>query len=301
MSIVRTNKFYREDEKTKPITPKKSDWNGQTEEAYWSGSEAELVKRGSWDHTIVAEQRFGDSLTENEIKKKKQITTSEAFKIWWTERRKHPPVPSDPYRAFMIDRGIQAHLTDPQDWKTRMNRSDYEPIDFPPIVRGKRRIRLPKAPSNKEAERTKRKIRDRARFICKDMGVDKPEVSFCEGSQYSYYQSGYAINKLTGEVVRLRKPKVVIGISKSGKLYPMNYGALAHELGHHKDVVMRERSGDPNAIQKYYLNITSNKEARNESERTAWKYADPYMVEKRAVQKWHKKYALGTYLGTTPR
>ncbi len=136
------------------------------------------------------------------------------------------------------------------------------------------------------------------------MNVPCPEIQFTSSTQgraRSFYRSGYAINRATGETVKVREPLIVMGISgKRPHASPENYAVLAHEMGHHKTVVDLERKQGQIAVSNHYALIQKSDAARVESEREAWKHADPYLKENRGAQKWLKKFAFGTYLGTTP-
>jgi len=76
------------------------------------------------------------------LAKRQAILSSPAFKEWWRWRRHIHPLPSDPYRAFMIDLGLFAQVHRKDVWKFRTNWTDYPPVDLP---RGapRRRKRLP--------------------------------------------------------------------------------------------------------------------------------------------------------------
>jgi hypothetical protein len=313
--------FYKQDGKTKPITPRQSNYDGQTEEVSWNqGSSkylAEATKKEHREHpwTTQAQARAiavdhqkvqakeVEPIITSELSEKptrKEVMESEEFRTWWNNRKKTQPVPSDPYRAFMIDRSLEAKLTSQGTWSKEPNRMDFEPIDFPPIVKGRRLRRPEPEPKGPYVEETKKKLKAQELEMAKGMNVSPPELRFTQGSGRSFYASGYGKNKQTGEIVKIQEPYIMIGLRKDGKMAFTDEGTLAHELGHHKKVVELEREGGKEAVYRFYYNLQNSRERLNEAEREAWKNADPYMTNKRAVQKWHKKYALGTYLGTTP-
>ena len=234
--------------------------------------------------------------------KRKAIIQSEEFKIWFHERLKTKPMPSDPYRAFMIDRSLKAELRDRDSWAHRTNVADWEPVDYPPVIRGQKTVMIP-PPKSKEAAATKAAIRAKAKVICTELDVPCPKIKFTTsdyGRPRSYYQSGYVINRYTGAIVRAKEPFVVIGLPKSGKLKPEQYAVLAHELGHHKVTTEIQRTEGDQAVIDHYTRMKISDSARNQNERDAWHYAKPFMKDSPAVQHWIKKYALGSYLGTTP-
>ena len=57
------------------------------------------------------------------------IMSTVEFQEWWRARIHLHPIPSDPFRAFMIDRGLMARHLDKETWKPRTNRSDLVPVD----------------------------------------------------------------------------------------------------------------------------------------------------------------------------
>lgn len=310
----------KEDGKIKPITEPQSTYAGQTSEASWSKSSVQDLKHTAkkehrehpWTTQDQALQIAKDHdklqrkdsepivMTELSLKpSRREVLESEEYKLWWKNRKEVQPIPGDPYRAFMIDRSLEAKLTNEGAWGSVPNRSDFEPVDFPPTAKG-RRLKTLEEPKGEYVEGTKKRLRAQELEICKKMNVPAPEIRFATGVDASYYSSGYWRNKTTGEITKMQEPHILIGLSKSGKHYATLDGTLAHELGHHKKIMDLERSGGKEAVARFYTDMKYSKQATNESERDAWREADPYMTNKRAVQNWHKKYAFGTYLGTTP-
>ena len=245
--------------------------------------------------------------TEEDItawEKRRAIMESEAFQIWLSERWNIPPMPKDPYQAYMIDKSLKAKLKTRPEWAQRTNRADFQPIDFPPITKEPPPDITEPAPRTVQAEKSKELLRSRMKVVAGKMDVSEPRLRFTtsyKGRARSFYRSGYAINRRTGQLVQIGEPEIVIGIPRSGKIYPENYATLTHEMGHHKTVVNLKREGGEKAVLYHYRQIRRSDAAKIKSEREAWKQADPYLKEHRPAQKWLKKYAFGTYLGTTPK
>lgn len=235
--------------------------------------------------------------------KRRAVMESEEFQTWLAERWHTDPMPKDPYQAYMIDKSLKAKLKHKEEWAQRVNVADYHPIDYPPITKEPPPDIAVPPPKTREAEKTKKLLRARSKYLAKEMDVPEPTLRFTQsrtGRARSYYRSGFGVNRRTGELAKIADPEIVIGISRDGKITPENYAVLAHEMGHHKTVCeIRKEQGDQ-AVIYHYQRISRSKEATIESERDAWHYADPYLQDHRPAQKWLKKYAFGTYLGTTP-
>jgi len=242
-----------------------------------------------------------DDLTAWE--KRRAVMESQQFQTWMAERWHTHPIPRDPYVAFMIDKSLKAKLKERPEWAQTVNRADWEPVDYPPITKeAPPDIAVP-SPKTVEAEKTKKRLRIHSKYLAEEMGVSEPTLHFTTsrgGRARSYYRSGYAINRLTGELVKVAEPEIVIGISGAEKISPENFATLNHEMGHHKQIVEMEKEKGKDAVLYHYKAINRTREARINCEREAWRNADPYMRKHRPAQKWLKKYAFGTYVGTTP-
>jgi len=275
----------------KPMNPA---WKRGYDAGWKSG-----CKNSEYDEIVLINAE-GDSAP---WKKRRAVMESEQFQTWIQERRNTHPFPADPYRAFMIDKSLKADLRTKPGWAPETNRSDFKPVDYPPITKEPAPDIEEPSPKTVQAEETKKLLRARAKFIADDMNVPVPEIRFTtaqKGRARSFYRSGYGQNRATGAVVKITTPAIVLGISKKGHLLPTNYGTLAHEMGHHKTVIELERAKGEKAVGVHYRALVKSHKATEHNERIAWKNADPYMKDQRPLQKWHKKWALGTYLGTTP-
>jgi len=232
--------------------------------------------------------------------RRQKIIRSPAFQAWWSARRGLRPIPSDPFRAFMIDVGLLAKPLRKEYWQYRTNRSDYPPVDLPRgVPRGKRRL-----PSRKEERRRYKRVPKMAKPI-----VETPRIkelkrrgeAFLE--KYHLPAVEWAFVPERGEGISsvihaslFGGRQAIVTVGTAGGLYPA-VAALKHELGHHGHYAYQ---GLPE--QKAFGVLKGYPQAgRVEREKTAWKIAELDLQKGIPIQKWTKKYYLGTYLGTSPR
>lgn len=230
--------------------------------------------------------------------KRRQVLSSYAFQEWWSARRHIHPIPSDPYRAFMIDIALVAKIHRKEIWRGRVPRADYPPIDLPSFIPAPKR----RLPSRKEERRFKKvpmvampygeklqiekELDTLAEQMSETLHVPKPKI-FAERGEGALGSGYYA-----GELGFL-PPFIKIGIKghkEGGK--PQIFGAFEHEFGHHAHAKIGVPSLVSGVSTEYRVASTIEKE------REAWKFADPFMKQRRQEQKWLKKHALGSYLGT---
>ncbi|MHA1408485.1 MAG: hypothetical protein ACTSSG_14055 [Candidatus Heimdallarchaeaceae archaeon] len=232
------------------------------------------------------------------------ILNSEAFKTWWSARKSMGNVPKDPYRAFMIDLSLMAKLKDKKKWKPMPNRSDLLLVDFP---RSPKYIpaKKPKIPSRKSKSKSKKKLPiksikvkpseirklllSKAEEMAQKYHVPIPRIIISKPLLHSHYKSSY----LRSSRYPAKEPTIVIGakgipLTEGGKAQIL--AVFTHEFGHHV-----------HAYSEYYktgkISLDYIQKARRiEAERTAWKIADPFLQDKRALQKWFKRFAMETYL-----
>lgn len=228
------------------------------------------------------------------------IMSTVEFQTWWAARRHIHPIPSDPFRAFMIDRGLVARLLDKETWKPRTNRTDLVPVDNYQRAGRKqprRRYRphrfragylpVPARPIGKLTKEEK-EIKALVAKMAEHYHVPEPDIFF-ERKQ------GEAIGSMHHGGFGGIKPFMRLGVRDLKKQLPKAKAVAAHEMGHHV-----HKRGAESILGS--LNIRGYGEAMTkEKEKIAWKIADPFLTDQRAVQKWVKKMYLGTYLGTTPR
>lgn len=278
----------------KPHKSESDDWKKGYDRGWRDGA-----KKPQWDEIVLINNEEDFTAWE----KRRAIMQSEVFQIWLNERYNTKPMPSDPYRAFMIDKSLEAKLKTKPEWAERTNRADYQPIDYPPVTKQPPPDITQPAPKTIEAQKTKGKLRDRMKYLAKEMGTSEVALRFTvvhKGYARSFYKSGYGINRITGELVKISEPEIVLGIPKNGKLNPQQYAVLSHEMGHHKQVEQLKKEKGEGAVVYHYRALERSKAAKIECEREAWKNAEPYLKDFRPSQKWLKKWALGTYIGTSP-
>lgn len=241
--------------------------------------------------------------------KRDRILSSKAFQTWWRARQSFYPTPSDPYRAFMIDKGLFAKPHHERVWKHRTNRYDYPPVDFPlgtprkkkrlpPRKHIKRFKKRPKAAQPYDLSPYEKELVAEAERFSEKFRLPRPRVRFeprvSGGAAYIHGRPMFGIEP----TVLMPRPFVRAGEKKKAKLARQQVEAtLFHELGHHAHVaygyVIRP---DLSAAMK----TPYPKAHRKEKERIAWKVAaawEPFTP----VKGWAKKTYLGTYLGTTPQ
>lgn len=242
-------------------------------------------------------------LTEKQkaIARRRLVMGSRAFQEFWSARQHIHPIPSDPYRAFMIDIALRAEIHTKEIWRGRTPRADYPPVDLPSHIPAyKRRL-----PSRKEERRLKRVPRAAMPYetltelekqldvlverMSEHYHVPKPRLIF--EREVGLLKSSY----FAGEI-GLLPPFVKIGVKGQEKkgTYPQISSAAEHEIGHH----VHAKAGLPPTFQG--ISVAYRLAPKQKKEREAWKFADPFMEQRRQEQKWLKKFALGTYLGTTP-
>jgi len=232
--------------------------------------------------------------------KRAAVLRSKAFQEWWSARQNIRPIPADPYRAFMIDLSLFARVHRKPIWRMRTNRMDYPPIDLPRGVPSEKR----RLPSRKEMRRfkkvpkparprvvtaqQKKLLKVKERFLRK---LHLPEVEVVFEPELGQLTSAYWRG-----LPSVSKPRIKLGARglKRGALGEAQVEAtMLHELGHHAHYY----TGFPSGRAVSHAAVAA---PRIEKERKAWEIADPFLVKFRPSQKFFKKYALGTYLGTSP-
>lgn len=243
--------------------------------------------------------------------KRAAILGSPAFQTWWTARRNLSPIPSDPYRAFMIDIGLFARPMRKEIWKHRTNRMDYPPVDLPKgVPRKKRRL-----PSRKEVRRLRRvpkaarpvpftayekKLVGEVERFEEKYHLPKAEVKFEPRARASYLPA------LFGTPMILM-PKEFVKAGEKGLGSAQQVAAVIfHEAGHHAHaaygglgkIAVRPMGLEAEITSPYVLGGT--RAERIKKERIAWRIAKKAKKPWKPVMGWVKKEALGTYLGSSP-
>lgn len=230
--------------------------------------------------------------------RRRQVMGSYAFQEWWGAREHIHPVPSDPFRAFMIDIGLTAKIHRKEVWRGRVPRADYPTIDLPSGVPAPKR----RLPSRKEERRFKRvpqfampygektELEKGLEILAEQMSekyhISKPRIHFerGEGALGSAYFAGE---------IGVLPPFIKVGVKGESK--PQIFGAFEHEFGHHAHA----KIGLP--LQALGVSTEYRIASKIEKEQLAWKLADPFMRQRRQEQKWLKQYAIGTYTGKVKR
>lgn len=238
--------------------------------------------------------------------RRRQIVTSKPFREWWTARRNIRPIPSDPFRAFMIDLGLFATPLRKQYWRHRTNRSDYPPIDLP---RGAPRERR-RLPSRKEERRRYRRIPKFAKPVkltpkmkeIKKRGEAMLERFHLPAVSWRFVpEKGEGISSIVHQSL-FGGRKAIVQVGTKGGFYPA-LGATRHELGHHGHYIYE---GLP---EQKIMGIEEAKPyfraSEIEREKIAWKIGELDLLKAKEpmvgvrIQKWTKAYYLGTYTGKT--
>jgi hypothetical protein len=230
------------------------------------------------------------------MEKRRQVLGSRAFQEWWSARRHIHPIPSDPYRAFMIDIALTAKIHRKEIWRGRTNRADYPPVDLPSHVPAPKR----RMPSRKEERRFKpiptpampygekteieKGLEGLAEQMSERYHIPKPQIVFERGE--GALGSGY----YAGELGFL-PPFIKIGVKGGKPAVPQIFGAFEHEFGHHAHAKIGLPPSSFGVSGEYRFASTIEKEKK------AWEFADPFMQQRRQEQKWLKQWALGSYTG----
>lgn len=185
----------------------------------------------------------------NAKQKRDAVLKSRAFNDWWEARQEVEPIPSDPYRAYMIDLSLHAKVDNPAIWEKQPNRRDQPDVDLP--FGG-----TPKyAPSRKPRRRSQRKYKSPA-IPKKGLGKEAHVLTSAMASEYGlpapaireYKSKGPLIGAAKVGVARLegkrdkrtgKRTSVIFDVGHSGELRLGTKGSkatvlatAAHEEGH---------------------------------------------------------------------
>lgn len=269
----------------------------------------------------------GQTLSRKQVAaaKRQAILSSKIFEEWWTARRHIHPIPSDPYRAFMIDKSLKAKPLPKELWTPRTNRSDIL-ADYPshlpafkvrPMSRKQlaRLTNIPKAalpePKHPFEKVLHEHLEKMAEHYHVPMPIIKAEQSLGSVGAGHYQPSG----------VFLGKPYLQVGIKGIKKKKPEEYGkggkwegaeaqvlaSAKHEMGHH--ISAHGHVAVPEAHFEQLKKLQESPEfkgkriswnATQREELQAWSLGDAFMHEIRPVQKYRRRIMIGTYLDTTP-
>jgi len=185
------------------------------------------------------------SVRKQAVKTREDTLNSDEFATWWKYRRQMQPTPSEPYRAYMIDRSLHATHHPKDEWKGYVNRTDLPPVDNargyrPPSRKQRRQRRAGHVPAS-----TKRKDYSKDVFYqdivkYKDAFENKYNLPasklVIEKRAGSAYQHPGRIIKSPGEV--LIPARMYEAVKKSGKKsdFQQFFASMGHELGHHSQL-----------------------------------------------------------------
>lgn len=250
--------------------------------------------------------------------KRAKILSSVAFREWWAARSDISPIPSDPYRAFMIDLGLKAKVLPKPWWMFRTNRSDYPPYDYPRgIPLDKRRT-----PSKKQLKRWKKMPKPAQPLV--RTPYEKELVKMLRVAEEKYHlpkaririepraRASYIPSVFGDRPPQILLPRELVKTGEMGKLPRIQVEAIAgHEFGHHAHAAYggigklgKEMTGalSPVIAGRPYVLGRGKRAETLAKERVAWEIAKAARIaagkEWKPQASWLKKAFLGTYLGT---
>lgn len=240
----------------------------------------------------------------NAEEKKRKILKSKAFRDWWEVRQEERPIPSNPYRAFMIDRSLNAIVDRRDKWEDQPNRRDMPEIDTarkgiptyaPSYKPRRRRSRKYKSPSVPK-KGTGREVFNLAGEMATKHGLPAPEVNTTnrEGPLGGYAKVGLGRGR-DGTMYRLHGGKIHIG-TKGSRVQAL--ATTAHEVGHVVHAQKTANKNLPKGIDPYVGTTSSMSD-----ELMATKLARKHLKESGTLKKkgelpianWYLGYALNTY------
>jgi len=249
----------------------------------------------------------GLTLKQKEAQRKKEIINSQHFQQWLEYRRSISPFPSNPYRAYMIDKGINADKRPSEEvWGRIVNRSDNYPVDT--YQNGSPRERQPRRIPRKQKRRYERKegrrkesrklskkelaLKEISEKMSSHYGVPAPEVVFMKTGGSRSYASIPSFDALG------RGTSVHIG--SKGKLSPHLKAIMLHETGHtvHGSSTQEQMKahGKMGFVESRYI-----RGGRIVREKTAWDLAEPFIKKMpseggaRGIARWTKAWSALSY------
>ncbi len=229
--------------------------------------------------------------------------SSPAFLEWYAARKELHPVPADPYRAYMIDLSLRARVAPREVWSKATMWTDVPWIDFP------RGMPAPKPRRGRPSLKPYKQLLTSARLFEEkpltpaQQKLKKEILSMKERFLAKYHLPDVDVEfepKAPSEIgaywrgeIGISKPVVRLGLMGGLRHRPEILATAGHELGHHVGYYRGYAETGHVASDSHFVM------GRIQKEREAWKFADPFLIVQRPAQKWVKKTALGTYLGTT--
>lgn len=246
--------------------------------------------------------------------KRKAIMTSRAFREWWSARQHIHPIPSDPYRAFMIDIGLTAKVLPKELWRSRTPISDFPDIDYPKFAPAPKTRMLgrkalarmrkagipraarpePKTPFVIKLEEELGKLSEKYHLPSVRL---RPEATMGSVGAGSYY----GMREIIGATPFIRVG--TRGVEKDKGVQAQVAASLLHEFGHHAfqhgiaplaEATFQERG-------RGKIEWTP----RRKEEKQAWAVGLPHLKDLTDIAgvrigKFRGRMMLGTYLGTSP-
>jgi hypothetical protein len=245
------------------------------------------------------------------------VMNSTDFKSWYYYRKQAPNPPTDPYRAYMIDKSLRAPQEDRTPWSKHPFEADWGKVDSPgyphyaPPTKQppyKKPTVTPITKTTRPQEKPKRPVEDEIKEIGRQISskynapqVGKYDLRKNQGPMVG--SMAMARNRASGTVF---DSKLTMG---TGGSHAFTIATAAHEFGH----LAHAGGQNKEALKKAGVNVEykgglgrsrspSTLKARYGNEVAAWKIAQPFVDalpgKERAKANWHKRFALTTYSHT---
>lgn len=121
--------------------------------------------------------------------KRTKVESTAAYKMWWSERRKAPNPPKNPYHAYMTDRGKKGSQAPLSKWRKAPNRSDIGTVDSPTGILPRRKQTAQQRPSSPRPIRLAAPLRVDRKKTLADYGfpvTPKPTISYANVDKITY-------------------------------------------------------------------------------------------------------------------
>jgi hypothetical protein len=241
---------------------------------------------------------------EKERLKRERILNSQAFKTWWEARQEVDPTPADPYRAYMIDKSLNA-VIEPIVWDRQPNRRDRSGVDSPregiptyaPAKKPPKRIEPPYKSPELPRDPSAASIHKFSGDMAANFGMVAPAVKTHReiGPLGSFARTGLGrYGGPKGEIARYSRGEIHIGVK--GKLTPQKIATTAHETGH---VIHAQNLFERKPALSGLIPYSARPKVYSD-EHEATKLAKQFLKktqkpEHYKEQAWFLRYAIGTY------
>lgn len=233
--------------------------------------------------------------------RKKRVLRSKAFADWWEVRREQKPVPSNPYRAYMIDLSLHAIIDRRDRWEKEPNRRDIPDVDLPqegiPTYAPSRKPRRRRAEKERSEAIPKsgleREVALSNLAMATSFGKPAPKVRTKkrEGPLQSFANVG--VGRIGEKLYHIHGGSITVGI-KGPRVQVL--ATAAHETGHvihAQDLVSKKKMEG--------ITPFKGTRASYSDERTATKLGRQHLKKtlkskgEYPVASWYLVYALNTY------